>query len=50
VFQLRHAARSLSNLDIKVELRDGDALITPARQPDDIVSRGGAAECVKCSG
>ena len=31
IFQLQRAARAMSNLDLKVELRDGDALITRAR-------------------
>ena len=31
IFQLQRAVRSMSNMDLKVELRDGDALITRAR-------------------
>jgi hypothetical protein len=31
IFQLQRAVRSLSNMDLRVELRDGDALITRAR-------------------
>jgi hypothetical protein len=31
IFQLQRAARSMSNLKLKIELRDGDALITRAR-------------------
>ena len=31
VFQLQRAARAMSNLKLKIELRDGDALITRAR-------------------
>jgi len=31
IFQLQRAVRSLSNMDLKIELRDGDALITRAR-------------------
>jgi hypothetical protein len=55
VFQLRDAARFLSDLELKVALRDGGALIIRARQHrarqhNDVVSRGGAAERVKCSG
>ncbi|HLJ00217.1 MAG TPA: hypothetical protein VKT76_10905 [Bradyrhizobium sp.] len=31
IFQLQSAARAMSNLNLKIELRDGDALITRAR-------------------
>src|ERR1700743_3942250 len=31
IFKLQSAVRSLSNMELKVELRDGDALITRAR-------------------
>ncbi len=31
IFQLQRAVRSLSNMDLKIELSDGDALITRAR-------------------
>ena len=31
IFQLQSAVRSMSNMDLKIELRDGDALITRAR-------------------
>src|SRR5579864_9406954 len=31
IFQLQRAVRSLSNMDLQIELRDGDALITRAR-------------------
>ena len=31
IFQLQRAARAMSNLNLKIELRDGDALITRAR-------------------
>src|ERR1700746_31281 len=31
IFGLQRAARAMSNVDLKIELRDGDALITRAR-------------------
>jgi hypothetical protein len=36
-------------LDIKVELRESDALITRARQSDDVVSRRSAAAAPSAS-
>jgi len=50
IFELQRAIRSKSNIDLKVLMRDGDALITRApRQSDDAVPRRSRGRHIFCS-